>query len=84
MRKHIKFLPLYIGMFLIAGCASQNAIATNNQTATPEPQIPVATTSVEKPVEVVDYCTDCHTNKEQLMTLAQPVLASESESKGVG
>lgn len=81
MRKLIVLLGLSC-LFFLAGC--------NTSTPTPEPEpMPLPTeeptlvpTSV--PTEVVDYCVDCHTDKEQLISTAKPVEEAESESSGVG
>ena len=77
-------LPIFFSLLcliIVAGC--------NSATATPEPTlVPVKEpTSTPEPeptevVEVVDYCVDCHTDKEQLVAVANPIL--ESESSGVG
>ena len=80
MRKIITFVLASMLLFL-AGC----------QTATPEP-VPTNTAvpptpTVEPTVEVVvevDYCVSCHTDKEQLISVAKPVEEKESESSGVG
>ena len=80
MRKIITFFLASMLLFL-AGC----------QAATPEPvptnTEPPPTSTVEPTVEVVveaDYCVDCHTDKEQLIAVANPIVESESESSGVG
>jgi len=77
-----RFLLLIVTLFL-AGC----------QTATPEP-VPTNTaippTPTAKPTETVevvvqvDYCVDCHTDKEQLISTAKPEETAEKESSGVG
>lgn len=80
MRKIITFVLASMLLFL-AGC----------QTATPEPvptnTVVPPTPTVEPTVEVVvevDYCVSCHTDKEQLISVAKPVEEKESESSGVG
>ena len=80
MRKIITLVLASMLLFL-AGC----------QAATPEPvptnTEPPPTSTVEPTVEVVvevDYCVDCHTDKEQLIAVANPIVESESESSGVG
>ena len=82
MREKRSFL-LLVFMLLLAGC----------QTATPEP-IPTNTMIPPTPtveptatVEVileVDYCVDCHTDKDQLISTGKPVVEAEAESSGVG
>ncbi len=81
MRKKI-FLLLAFMLFL-AGC----------QAATPEP-IPTNTTIPSTPtieptetieiVAKVDYCVDCHTDKEQLISTAKSEEVADEESSGVG
>ena len=77
-----RFLLLAFMLFLV-GC----------QTATPEPVPtntaipPTPTVEPTETVEVivqVDYCVDCHTDKEQLISTAKPEETAEEESSGVG
>ena len=69
-------------LFLLVGC--------NTATPAPEPeptQLPTETPTLvptPEPTKVVDYCVDCHTDKERLISVAMPVLETESESSGVG
>jgi len=39
---------------------------------------------VALPTEQVDYCLECHTDKEALTALAKPEIKAEAESEGVG
>ena len=80
MKKILTFV-LTSMLLLLAGC----------QAATPEPvptNTPIPPTpTIEPTVEVVvdeDYCVSCHTDKEQLISVAKPVEETESESSGVG
>ena len=81
MRKLLIFTSL-LGLLILAGC--------NTTTPTPEPtealtETPEQTpTSTPQPTEMVDYCISCHTDKEQLISTAKPVVEAESESSGVG
>ena len=78
-----RIITLFLASMLLflAGC----------QAATPEP-VPTNTAvpptpTTEPTVEVVveeDYCVSCHTDKEQLISVAKPVEEKESESSGVG
>ena len=83
MRKLFIFLNIAC-LFFLAGCA------TSTPAPTPEPEPTLAPTEAPvleptpEPVEVVDYCVDCHTDKEQLISTAKPVVEKESESSGVG
>jgi hypothetical protein len=79
------FIALSIaGLFFLAGCA------TSTPEPTPKPEPTALPTEVPTlvptpvPTEVVDYCVDCHTDKEQLISTAKPVVEAESESSGVG
>lgn len=83
MRKLSMYLTITC-LFFLAGCA------TSTPAPTPEPEPTLAPTEAPvleptpEPVEVVDYCVDCHTDKEQLISTAKPVVEKESESSGVG
>jgi len=84
MRKLFIYISIAC-LFFLAGCNT----STPEPTLEPEPTTPSPTeepTPVPSPVptEVVDYCVDCHTDKEQLIAVAEPVLETESESSGVG
>ena len=48
---------------------------------TPEPTEVVVNTPE---VEIVDYCVDCHTEKEQLVDTAMPMVEVVSENEGAG
>lgn len=83
MRK-LFFLAGTLCLIYLTGC--------NTATPTPEPTaVPTKTAEpaptpepVVEPTELVDYCVSCHTDKEQLISTAKPVLETESESSGVG
>ena len=83
MRKLFIFLSITC-LFSLAGCT------TATPEPTPEPEPTALPTEVPTliptpvPTEVVDYCVDCHTDKEQLISTARPVVEAESESSGVG
>ena len=82
MIKIITFVLASMLLFL-AGCqaAIPEPVPTNTAVS-PEPE-----PTVEPTVEVVveeDYCVSCHTDKEQLISVAKPVEEKESESSGVG
>ena len=80
MRKTLMVVLASMLLFL-AGCqaATPEPVPTN----TPIPPTPTIEPTVEVVVEV-DYCVDCHTDKEQLIAVANPIVESESESSGVG
>jgi hypothetical protein len=83
MRKLFIFMCISC-LFFLAGCAT----STPEPTPEPEPTaLPTeAPTSVPtpEPTEVVDYCVNCHTDKEQLISTAKPEEVAEEESSGVG
>ena len=82
MRNLLLTLSLLCFIF-IAGCSSATPVPeptlvlAEEPTSTPEPE-PTAV------VKMVDYCVDCHTDKEQLVATVKPVVESEGESSGVG
>jgi hypothetical protein len=73
----IIFLPL---MLVLAAC--QNA--TPEQTAPTETAIPTVEATAQPMAVSEDYCLDCHTDKEQLISTAKLEEVVEEESKGVG
>jgi hypothetical protein len=80
MRKLLSAVLATLLLFL-AGCqaATPEPVPTN----TAVPPTPTLEPTVKVVVEV-DYCVSCHTDKEQLISTAKPVLETESESSGVG
>ena len=70
-------------LVFIAGCSSATPapeptlVLTEEPTSVPEPQ----PTEI---VKTVDYCVDCHTDKEQLVATGKPIVEVEGESSGVG
>jgi len=72
-------------VIVLAACArtpeATPAIGAAEPTAEPTAVATVAGSPTEAPL---DYCLDCHTDKDQLIQTAKPVEAKESESEGVG
>jgi hypothetical protein len=73
-----------VAVVILTSCAQAPTAAPATQ---PEPQpIPTETkpapTATDAPA--VDYCLECHTDKEQLIDTAKPEVVLESESEGVG
>jgi hypothetical protein len=87
-----------LALVLAAGCASPTPVTQLAPSDTPRPAAaaavivtsttipPTATrpAATNTPVVVADYCLDCHTDKEQVMSLAKAEEVAETESKGVG
>jgi hypothetical protein len=80
MRKMLIFVLASVLLFL-AGC--QATTPESVPTSTPIPPTPTIEPTVEVVVEE-DHCVSCHTDKEQLISVAEPEEDSESESSGVG
>ena len=80
MRKMLIFILASMLLFL-AGC--QAATPEPVPTSTPFPPTPTIEPTVEVVIEE-DYCVSCHTDKEQLISVAVPEEDTESESSGVG
>ena len=83
--KRIITLVLASMLLFLAGCQATTPEPVPANTAVPP--TPTTEPTVEPPVEVVveeDYCVSCHTDKEQLIAVANPIVESESESSGVG
>lgn len=70
-------------MLFLAGCQAATPEAVPTQTAMP-PTSTVEPTATVEMVVPVDYCVDCHTDKEQLISSAKPEEVAETESSGVG
>ncbi len=69
----------------LAACAPATMPPTATVLPTEEPAPTLAApTPAPAATEFVDYCLDCHSDKEQLVALAKPEVETESESKGVG
>jgi hypothetical protein len=81
MRKLFVFLGIACVLFL-SGCNSSTPAPEPDPTPLPT-DVPTLVPSPE-PTKVVDYCVECHTDKEQLISTAKPVVETESESSGVG
>ena len=83
MRK-LLFLMSMLCLLYLTGCNTATpapepttvATKTSEPAPTPEPTM--------EPTEMVDYCVSCHTDKEQLISTAKPVVEAEAESSGVG
>lgn len=71
---------LIVFFFLLSACAPAE---TPSPTAEVEEK-PVETEAVVEVQPEADECIACHTDKQQLVDTAEPVLDAESESSGVG
>ena len=77
-----KILLLALMLFL-AGCQAVTPEPVPTDTAIP-PTPTIEPTETIEVVADVDYCVDCHTDKEQLISTAKPEEVAEEESSGVG
>ena len=83
MRKLLFFLST-VCLFFLASCATPTPVPIPEPEPTAIPTEAPTLVPTPEPTEVVDFCLDCHTDKEQLIAVAKPVLETESESSGVG
>jgi hypothetical protein len=94
MRKINAWLGTCIALLLVS-CSAPQAVPTETvvmaaPTATASPtntSVPASPTPVNTPTEVaaaVDYCIDCHTDKDALILTAKPEEEKEKESEGAG
>lgn len=85
MRLFKRFIPICMVSFALVACSPKAApsapVATVAQT--PTAVVVLAETPAPLATQNVDYCQQCHTDKEKLIALARPKQAA-SESKGVG
>jgi uncharacterized lipoprotein NlpE involved in copper resistance len=79
MKKHLIVLVL-VTFFWLAGCQNRNVEAQSAPMAT----VTVAAVSATLMPDAVDHCTECHTDKEELISTAKPEEAVEKESTGAG
>lgn len=70
-------------VLLLVGCQAATPEPVPTNTAIP-PTPKVEPTATVEVVVNVDYCVDCHTDKEQLISTAKPEEVAEEESSGVG
>jgi hypothetical protein len=88
MRNKLYGMLILLGLSFLAACASgQAASPTAQQKASPVPETVAPTVTATVPAVVgpgSSECLACHTDKQSLIDTAQPVVATESESKGVG
>ena len=82
MRRIIPFI-LASALLLSAGCQAATPEPVPTNTAVPSEPEPTVEPTVEVVIEE-DHCVSCHTDKEQLISVAKPVEEKESESSGVG
>ena len=71
-------------LFMLVGCATSTPAPTPEPEPTSLPTEAPTLVPTPEPTKVVDYCVDCHTDKEQLISTAKPEVEAESESSGVG
>ena len=76
-------LLLFVCILLLAGCQTTTPEPVPTNTAIPSTPTIEPTATIEVIVNV-DYCVDCHTDKEQLISTANPEELAEEESSGVG
>ena len=86
--RHPKLKLILTGLagLALAGCANTDQVAPVAPTAQLATAIAEVTAlpPTSAPTAAVDYCLECHTDQEQLITTADPVVEMEGESKGVG
>jgi hypothetical protein len=82
--------PLYLlatFTLLISSCQSASANPQFGSGKVPAPNALINSPSQQKdftPLDENDECLKCHADQERLIATAKPVVAAESESKGVG
>ena len=81
MRRLFVLLSLFY-LFFLAGCNTATPVPTPEPTQPPT-EAPTTVPTIE-PTKIVDYCVDCHTNKEELIANVKPEAMVESESSGAG
>ena len=73
---------IVVALFALTACQTQSpteaATPTNESTAEGDVEV----VALAEPA--VNECLNCHTDKQRLIDTGKPVVAAESESKGVG
>lgn len=82
--KILRILTLTLGLALtLWACANTPTPAA--QTDVPaDAANPTEVAAIEPTALGPDECLACHTDKQRLIDTAEPIMAAESESKGVG
>lgn len=94
MRKMTLLALLCMALLLLAGCAGGELpqVAPASEDAPPglssraeiSPAAEAEDLASAQPEETVDYCLECHTDKDRLIDTARPEEEVISESKGEG
>lgn len=84
--KKIVALLIALLFLLLAGCqAAETATPTDeSQPETPTAVVVPTRAPAAELSTSPDYCLECHTDQEKLVSLAKPEESHEAESKGVG
>lgn len=81
MKKKSIWFGLGLLALLLAGCSQAPTVASTSV----QPQEPTPTAApTATAAAAVNYCVECHTDKDQLIQTAKPEVKVESESEGVG
>jgi hypothetical protein len=80
---------ILIAMFLLASCGPATTLTGAEESLQSVQVQPVLHIRAQATSEVTDNeaqneCLKCHSDKDRLIETADPVVATESESKGVG
>lgn len=82
--KTIRILFVTLGLALtLWACANSSSPATPTEVLI-EATSPTEVSAAEPTTLGPDECLACHTDKQRLIDTAEPEVAAESESKGVG
>jgi uncharacterized lipoprotein YajG len=73
---------LLVALFMLNACTSKSS--TETAVATEDLTVEATASAVASSTPATDECLKCHTDKQHLIDTAAPVVAAESESKGVG
>ena len=82
--RRLFFLMCMLCLLYLTGCTTSTPVPEPTPVPTSIPTKISEPTLAPEPTEMVDYCVSCHTDKEQLISTAKPVIEAEGESSGVG
>lgn len=84
-KRHLTTFLLTLLLLSLSGCVGTTPVPeTPTEEPTEEEEVISEPVSAVEEVKETDYCLDCHTDKDSLITTAKEEEVVESESEGAG